>query len=191
MNFLDMLIIEFFPQSEHMLGQFAVCCIISGVMGSIIGLYFFAVQPRVSKQIQTIEGRRKLQQAYNKAFLLALALDLILAICIVVFKVQLLAHFGPEYRAASNVLLILTLNAVLGFLNIGPSKFLIFSGYAKFLLMVNLISLVVLLILGVGLTYFFSIIGTAIADVLVSLGVFLVNSAYCRYQLKLKPLVWL
>ena len=191
MRFLDMLIIEFFPQYEHLLGQFAVCCIITGVMGPIIGLYFFVVQPRVSKYIQTIEGRRKLQKAYNKSFLLALALDLILAICIVVFRVQVLSHFGPSYRAASNVLLILTLNAVLQFLGIGPAKFLIFSGYAKFLLMVNLISLVVLLILGVVLTYFFSITGTAIADVLVSLGIFLVKSVYCRYRLKLKSLVWL
>ncbi len=166
---IDLLVIEAIAHDELLVGVFSVCTVITSFFWIITQNYLFDLKTKTSSLLASDEGKQRLQTMYNKAFLSAALLLAIVMTVIVIFHNEILRHFGDQYTHAWPILLLLSINCIICFLFYSPRLFLIYGDQEKFIVWFLYLKLTTLLIICAPLTYYFSITGTAYADIITSL----------------------
>ena len=184
---MDILIIEIIARNEDLVGFFSACTVITAFYWVITKNFLCTLKPTVSTAFQTKEGQAQLQESYNKKFKTALLLISTLSIILLFYHQTMLLAFGKAYVKATPTLLILSANCIVCFLFYAARLFLMYTGYETKVLNIYLVKILTLVLTCSVFTYYYSIEGTALADLFIS-SIFGTYMYYCfkkAYRFKL------
>jgi O-antigen/teichoic acid export membrane protein len=160
---LDIILVELFSGKEGHVGEYAACTTIWGLQFLLTTQVFSTFSFRISSLMSNVKDKKILQGLISSAQMINLVMTVALFVVICVFAKPILLLFGPHFDAASIALMIL---AAAGLVNgvIGPcASLMAYAGSEKTIILLSLIQFCLMIGLGVPLTIYFGIIGTASA----------------------------
>ena len=161
---IDLLLVQFICPNKEAVGQYAVVLTIASVIFVVPQNLYANIKANVSQLIETSSGRLQLQNKIKQPNRYALMVILLVGSAIFYYSNTLLGHFGPIYIQAKRPLLIATIGFMVAGFSQAATSIIAYSGYEKLLLQISIIECGLLLMLGIILTYFLGITGTAIAS---------------------------
>lgn len=161
---LDLLIVETIHPHEASVGYYAAVMVLTSLLPGIAATAYLTLRPDVSHLLDT--DREQLRARLMRNNLICILLLLALSSILVVFGKPILAVFGSAYVHVYPVLLMSTLGILVICLTTPSTMLLAYSGNEKILMKVNTLELILLVVSGVVLTYFFSIMGMAVATLI-------------------------
>jgi len=166
----DLFIVEIFHPAEHAVGHYAAMLTITGINYVIISGSLSFLKPKISTLIKTENGKQGLQKEWNFFSFMALILLMIITIFIFIFGKALLFHFGPTYVSVYWPLVILNLGIAVGaLLDDSSATFLVYAGFEKYILQLNMIIVLLFFVITSFLTHYFGIMGTVIGTLTIPL----------------------
>lgn len=166
----DLLVVKIFAANRAGVGHYAAILLVTSSIWLIPKRVFLSLRPHYSTLMLTHEGQTKLHSMFDKPAATVTLIIILVCAGIILLSKQLLALFGPTYPAAHSTLIIMTLFVgVSAILRTDKAVLLSYSGYERFVLMVNVIELVLVLVTTIPATIYYGIMGTAIATGLVIL----------------------
>ncbi len=166
---IEALAVELIIKSEYLVGIYCVSFPLVAILYLIADNYIIGIKPQISCCIQLESSRKELQLVYNKAFKVSISVVLFVTIVFVLWNQRILSLFGEQYMEAKYILILLTLKEGFYFLFKGASCFLHYGGYEKIIIKSHLQQLCVSLVVIPVATYFYSIEGTAVSAMLITL----------------------
>jgi O-antigen/teichoic acid export membrane protein len=185
----DLIIVEVISPDRNAVGMYAVALTIASSILVIPTNIYSSVKVIINRLSHTNKGRQQIELFIRQLNRVSLCTMLVLAGLIFSFSKLLLLHFGTVYAEAEPALRIL----VVAFMLIAYSKsaavVLTYSDHEADLLKISAVDLALLIVLGIILTYYDGIVGTAIATT-ISVGVkFIVLNISVYRRLKIKTFV--
>lgn len=159
----DLFIIQIVDPNKSDVGYYAVCLTIASVIFIIPKNLQSVLKPLVSSLTDHPDGLNKLQDKIKSINRYSFWIILILSLGIIMFSDSLLLHFGEAYLQAKPCLILLAIAFMIAGYSQAATTVIAFSGHESLLLKISIYEILVLIILGIPLTYLFSINGTAIA----------------------------
>jgi O-antigen/teichoic acid export membrane protein len=166
---LDLILIQFISVNKASVGLYAVALTIVSVILIIPKAIQTTLKSEIGPLIESKSGRAKLQSKIKKLNRYTVGMILLISSVIILFSNQLLLHFGAVYLQAKPALIILVIATVVGAYSQSATSLITYSGQEKLLLKMSGLEIVVLILLGVPLTFFEDFTGTAIATLLAML----------------------
>jgi O-antigen/teichoic acid export membrane protein len=161
---LDLFIVEIVLPDEASVGFYAAILTVSGIINVLASACYQTLRPIVSECLKSKQGMLRLKKKLGLTNLFFLIIGSICSILLIVFGEKILAHFGIKYIQVYSVLVISILTALIYSSGTSASILLMYSGDQKLPLIINTCELVLLVILGITLTYKYGIMGMAIAS---------------------------
>ena len=175
---LDLLILYFIHPNESTTGYYAAMLVIVTVFSQVSQAITSYLAPEITPLIKK-KKYHELQKMINTTNLINLPSLALLFMVIVFFFNALLSLFGPGYDQAQLPLIILSAGYLLGASAMANARILMFLD-SKTILIINVSEIIILIISGVLLTYYFGLIGMS-CSVLISISA---KTALMFYQLK-------
>ncbi|GEM_PF-2159638 len=167
---LDLIIVEIVSPGEDSVGLYAAALTISSFLIIIPQNLYSLLTVQVSELFNTEEGKIKLEKKISQLNKYSMIVTLLVGVGIYAFSKTLLRHFGLIYLQADPILHILIIGFIINAYSQAATTVITYAGYEKIMLTISIIQLVSLLVFCVIMTYFFGILGTAIATSLTLVG---------------------
>lgn len=187
---LDLLLLKIIDPSKEAVGCYAVAMTIAGIIWITQQSIFQFISPQISSLIESSDGKHQLQHLIKRTQLINIALNLLLIVIIILLTDPILKFFGPDYFAAKDVLWILLLSSFVAVLSTGAPKLLAYSGNENSLLKISICQILVMLIAGPFLIYFYGTIGAALTALLTWIVRTIFSIYFVRKKLRIKAGVW-
>jgi O-antigen/teichoic acid export membrane protein len=191
MSSLDLFILKLITPNKNLVGMYSVVWVICRIFSLIgYGIYTIII-PQIDMYTKpnSICSLQTFQKLLNKINKLMLIILIILALISITFGKEILALFSPEYAAVYVVLVICTITSFLTAVSIPAINLLLYSNHINTLMAIEALYLVLMLILGVVLTYYFSIIGISVACLITQSVVTLFQIHYVRKKTHIKSMI--
>jgi O-antigen/teichoic acid export membrane protein len=161
----DLLIVELVAPNEASVGYYASALAVTAIIFVVSRSIYTYIKPNINAHIQNKEFD-VLQTKLNHANYFATGVLLPLVVLLNIFSKQLFLLFGDHFSGSVEVtFLILSVGFCVGAL-LSPAVYILsYSGNERLVTKVTFIEFAVLIVLGVVLTYYFGIEGTAVACV--------------------------
>lgn len=167
---LDLIIVEIVSPVENAVGLYAAALTISSVLIIIPQNLYSLLTVKVSELPNTEEEKIKLENHISQLNKYSMLVTLLVGVGIYAFSKTLLLHFGTIYVQADSILHILIIGFVANAYSQAATTVITYAGYEKVMLIISIVVLVVLFAFCIIMTYFFGILGTAIATSLTLVG---------------------
>ena len=184
---LDLLILETVSGRDAEVGYYGAALTIANLLWILPDGPLRPVQHRISTLLTTDRGRPELQRLLNRAVAINAVTGILTLGVIVLFANHLLSHFGPDYVAAHNTLMVVAFTALLGMISSSAIMLLAYAEQEKALMKFNILELSVLLVLGFPLAHQFGMIGVAVATLVAVLLKNVFATIHVRRNLGLRP----
>ena len=186
-NYLDIMLIEVLLTNEAVVGYYAAAITVS----SFISVLPLAVYQKARSKLGQLLADKKtseIAQLFSHANRINFPITLISAIILAWGTPILLGHFGTQYNKAYTTCLLLVANNVLYALRTPLCLYVSYHNEEKKLNISSAASLIILITLGIPMTLYFGITGTAAATLLGTLSGFgiLIYSTWsdiCTYKI--------
>ena len=160
------LILQFILKDQSQLGFFSASLTIAGVLYVIATAICTPIQPLISHLMTSEQGRSELQHKINNTNLLIMMIIAPLTLLIIYFSSTLLNHFGHAFISAKPTCIILVIGAFIHCFALLGQMILSYAGFAKELMYIKILGLVLTIITGILGTIYFGLIGMAYAYLL-------------------------
>lgn len=174
--------------SEHEVGFYAACQVIVGFILLIPNNIYSSLVPQILSINNANKGYTKLNRHIKRASIVGILVGGVLFTVIVIFSDRLLLHFGASYINARPALIILAISAFIVVIKGMSPSLLIYSFHIQTYLRIMVISIVIIVIFGVVLTYFYGMLGAAISSLLASIYQTCNLVYFAKKKTKFKPL---
>ena len=164
---LDIIILKLISPYPGSAGLYAATLTIAGSLFVIPRYIYSPIKAAVARFIATAEGRQFLEQTLKKSNQLLFGITIFLALIILIYSKSLLHHFGAGYVQADTALKILVVGFVVDAFAQPARAVLPYAGQETALLLFNGLTLLIAVVLGAILTYFYDMTGIAIATTLI------------------------
>ncbi|MDX2347097.1 MAG: oligosaccharide flippase family protein [Legionella sp.] len=164
---LDLLVVEVVAGSEVDTGYYAAALTITYVLWLVPASIYQELKPQLASLLKNKSKKQELQQRVKKINLISFVLLLLVSFFLIAFENQLLRLFGPSYLNAKTIVPILAVGYSVACYTRMSIVLLIMGGYEKIVLQSAVIEFLTMLILLIPSTYYYGIIGTAVATSIV------------------------
>lgn len=175
---IDLLIIEWIQPSEHSTGYYAAMLVIGNILWEAPRAITLFLAPRITPLIKN-KDYKELQGLINKISLISIPTLLILLLLIIMFSNYLLSLFGKMYTSVQIPLIVLCFGYAFGAISLANARILMFLDSRK-ILYINISELIILIITGFILTYYFGLLGMSFSVLISSL----IKSGLMFYNVK-------
>ena len=182
---IDLLIIEWIQPNEHSIGYYAAMLVIGNILWEAPRAITLYLAPRITPLIKKMEYK-ELQVLINKISLLTILTLLILLLLLIIFSNYLLSLFGEMYTSVQIPLIVLCFGYAFGAMSLANARILMFVDSRK-TLYINISELIVLVITGVVLTYYFGLLGMSFSVLISSLFKAGLMFFHVKKRLPIKP----
>lgn len=185
----DLFIVQFIYPQEADVAKYAVVLTIASAIFVIPQNLYSSIKGKISRLIETQDGRHTLEQEIKILNRYSVAIILILGSSILLCSRTLLAYFGPIYTEAQMPLIIVTIGFMVGGYAQAGVMLIAYSGNEKIALRISIIELTALIIPGIILTYMFGITGTAYATSLAIITKTILFHVECYNKLRIRSFI--
>lgn len=179
---IDLFLVEFICPDASAVGLYSAALVIASFVLVIPQNLYTSFKTEISHYATSVHGRKILEHDVKRINRLSFTVSFVLGLGIIIFSKTLLSYFGPLYFEADVALKILTLGFMATTFSQPASLFIVYSGNESMALQVSIVELAIILVAGIILTYFFGIVGTAMAT---SLSI-LIKTIYFHVQVYAK-----
>lgn len=187
---LDLLLLKIIDPSKEAVGCYAAAMTVAGIIWITQQSIYQFISPQISSLIESSDGKNQLQHLINRTQIINITLNLLLIFIIILLTDPILRFFGPDYLAAKDALWILLLSSLFAVLSTAGPKLLAYSGNENSLLKISIYQILVMLIAGPFLIYFYVMVGAALTALLTWLVRMVFSIYYVRKKLGIKAGVW-
>lgn len=165
----DLFILRFISPHRSQVGMYAVVWIICNILLLVPQSIYTLVLPKIGQYTRkdSIYPLAMFQKLLNKINGVVVSILVILALTFIILGKPILLLFGPIYMTAYAVLVLCTIAALLSALSVPAGKILFYSSNINILIKINIFNLMMTLLLGSILTYYYTIIGISITCLIV------------------------
>ncbi len=182
---VDILIIEWIHPSEHATGYYAAILVIGSILWEIPKAITSYIAPRIEPLLKN-SHYNELQKILNTTNKISLPVIAVLFVMIIVFSNFLLKQFGPMYTQVQTPLIILCIGYFFGATSLANAKVLMYLDSKK-IMQINILEAVILIVLGIILTFFFGLIGMSFSVMISSTSKAVIMYYYVKKKLPVKP----
>ncbi|HLB56253.1 MAG TPA: hypothetical protein VJK30_02845 [Coxiellaceae bacterium] len=165
----DILLLAIMSSDKKIVGYYAAALTVSGIFFVTQTALFQSPSALFSSLVYDQSKKQQLQNLINKTNLMNIILNVALLILIFIFTNPILKLFGAAFIIAKIPLWILLGGTLISILTASAPRLLAYSGYEIYLVYIALAEIVIIIVLGVILIYFYGAIGAALAVVTTSL----------------------
>lgn len=160
---LDLFIVETVLPQEHAVGHYAAILIITGFLYIVPNGVFSYIKPEISRLVSGDANRGRFQRQWNMTVGVSTFMQVVLLCIILFFGKVLLSHFGTSYSYDYVPLCAAALSVFVITVTMPAVYILNFSDGIRALLYCDILTVILQIIFGVGMTYYFGILGTSIS----------------------------
>ncbi|HLB58086.1 MAG TPA: hypothetical protein VJL60_04660 [Gammaproteobacteria bacterium] len=186
--FLDLFILEIFSAQENDVGYYSAALTIASILWVIPDGVFQFLKPKMTGYLKTPEGKIKLQKKLNRINLIVFLVATVAAVVLIVFGNIFLLHFGKAYSVAHTALTLVVLGNYIGIMQKSPTFLLIYSGQEHLILRISIVQIILLLVTGIPLAYFYNLNGMAVATAVSFCLIFFPLVYFARKKSQIRPL---
>jgi O-antigen/teichoic acid export membrane protein len=184
---LDLFAVELFAANQTHVGYYAAALSIVSILWLIPTNAYQGLKYRLAVLFAK-DNREELQYRLNRINAIVFIVVIILILLIAFFAKSILSYFGPGYVKAEQELIILSIASGIACIGHVAPVLLVFAGYENKVLKWSSIELLLMLILAFPATYYFDILGTAVATAAVMLIKPIATVLIARKKLGLRPI---
>ena len=182
---IDLLIIEWIIPNDQATGYYAAMLVIVGVLLEAPRSITSFLAPRISPLLKQ-KNYMELQKLINKVSLISFLVSVLFFLLIVFLSNYLLSLFGKDFTQAQIPLIVLSFAYFIGATCLSNAKILMFMD-SKIILLINVSELIILIVSGVVLTYFYGLIGMSFSVLISSLAKTIIMFIKVKERLPIKP----
>lgn len=187
----DLLIVEIISPNEPDVGYYAAILIISSFIFIFSVAAYQTISPIVARSLATPQGVKDLKSKLRITNCLFFILNIPTVFILIIFGRTFLAHFGQQYLHIDNVLNVSIAAMFILSCAAAPAMLLINGGGEKVLNFIYMCQLALLIIFGTTFTYFFGIMGMAIATLIAASAKTILSLVMVRRKLHIKALTFI
>lgn len=187
----DLTIIELFLKNEKKVGYYAAALNILEILWVVSRGLFRHIKPEISTLLSNKHSHAQLQKKINHTTRVTFSTLIFFTAIIIFFEKPILLLFGPSYLNASTVVSVLGISTIIYCLANNASIFMLLAGYGGICFYLTMIELIATLIFMSVLTYFYGMIGMAVATGCTALLKLSMYTYYCRTKLNIRYLVFI
>jgi O-antigen/teichoic acid export membrane protein len=180
-------IIRMTTGNNKQVALFAACYTIASFFSVLAHAIYTPIKAHISHLSSTREGCNLLQKKINMANSIMLLLSVVILTLLYFYGAEFLHHFGASFVVAKQPLLLLAVAFSLSGFAFLASYILSYSGLESHLLKINIVIFFIQVVLGVGLTYYYGLIGIVLSVLITAVLVCFIYSISIRTKLPLKP----
>ncbi len=182
---IDLLIIEWIHPSEHSTGYYAAMLVVGNILWEAPRAITLFLAPRVTPLLRN-KDYKELQGLINKVSLITIPTLLLLLLLIIMYSNYLLSLFGTMYSSVQIPLIVLCFGYFFGASSLTNARILMFLDSRK-ILSINISELIILIITGFILTYYFGLLGMSFSVLISSLIKAVLMFFNVKKRLPIKP----
>ena len=186
---INLYIVEFTATDKTSTGKYSAIIVVGGILYSL-GTTLCQL---LSADISTLLLKKKrglLQKVINNINLGTFLITLIITIVFCFFSKEILGTFGKNYIDVQIPFIVYSIVMFFGAITRFPRKITGLSDNAKYMTKIAILEVLILIISGIPLTYFFGLIGAAISFGIVIVFDTIAFTKIVREKVKIKPLTF-